>query len=54
MTVEDFFGYPVLQDFEDFEVPELVIQMTQLGVAWMFLHEDGQEKLEELMVQVSS
>lgn len=51
-NLEDFFGYSILNEFEGFTVDELIIQATQVSMVWMFLHEESQGKLEEMMVQV--
>ena len=51
-NLEKFFGYSILNDIDGFSVNELIIQMTQVSMVWMFLHEESQGKLEEMMVQV--
>lgn len=52
MGLDSFFGYSILNEFDNLDAIELVILATEASIVWMFLDEDSQDKLEELMVQV--
>lgn len=50
--MDGFIGYSVLDEFENLSPSDLVILATEVSMVWMFLHEESQARLEELMVQV--
>ena len=52
VSLDEFFGYSIINNFGDWSMIELLVQMTQGSMVIMFLHEESQKKLEELMVQV--